>query len=113
MTHIGDTVALLGTPSGLEEIKRIWQAHGELHIPLKIKKAQFNVSCNIIEIFWKRVLYCFIKNLLNFYFQQFRDVCVQQILEISNLQHVDEVKRAWMKVFNHVFSLSFAISGAE
>lgn len=49
MTHIGDTVALLGTPNGDQEIKKIWQSHGQLHIPLKVKKAQFNVSSFIIH----------------------------------------------------------------
>ncbi|XP_063706810.1 globin CTT-VI-like [Culicoides brevitarsis] len=86
MCQIGDSVKHLGTPEGWEHVRESWHAHGNMHIPLRVKKVQF---------------------------MQFRDVVVDQILAISSMSHVDEVKKAWMVFFNAIFGFSFEKSGAQ
>lgn len=44
MCQIGESVKQLGTPEGWDNIKKSWHDHGEMHIPLKVKKVQFMVS---------------------------------------------------------------------
>uniref|UniRef100_A0A336LYP0 CSON006199 protein n=1 Tax=Culicoides sonorensis TaxID=179676 RepID=A0A336LYP0_CULSO len=85
MCQIGDSITQLGTPDGWENIKKAWHAHGDMHVVLKVKRIQF---------------------------MQFRDVVVDQILGISSMSHVDEVKKAYIKFFNAIFAFSFEKSGA-
>lgn len=44
MIQFTTSINLLGEPGGLEQIRELWRAHGELHAGKDVTKAQFNVS---------------------------------------------------------------------
>lgn len=44
MCQIGESVKQLGTPEGWDNVRKAWYDHGEMHIPLKVKRLQFLVS---------------------------------------------------------------------
>lgn len=44
MVQFTTSINLLTEPGGVEKIRELWRAHGELHADLDVTKAQFNVS---------------------------------------------------------------------
>lgn len=80
MIQFTTSINLLGTEDGLEVVRQIWRAHGELHSELNVSRQQF---------------------------MEMRDVIITVLLELCNLQHDQEVKLAWQKLFKVVYGFSF------
>ncbi|XP_063703988.1 globin CTT-VI-like [Culicoides brevitarsis] len=44
MVQFTKSINLLNKPGGIEEIRALWRAHGELHANLNVTKQQFNLN---------------------------------------------------------------------